>query len=58
MANYSKNKFEYADESQVAYARTQETKPQSSRRGHYGRSGQRPLGTNGIHRRRNKRWSW
>lgn len=58
MASYSKDRFENEEENQVTYGgRSQATKARSSRRPHYGR-GQRPSGTNGIHRRRNKRWSW
>ncbi len=50
----------YADEPeyQADYERQERVKPRRSNRPNYARNGSRPAAQSGIHRRRNKRWSW
>jgi hypothetical protein len=46
---------------QADYQRTtadSSTKPKRERRSNYSRRGTRPAGFNGVHRRRQKRWTW
>jgi len=50
----SDNSFEY----QVDKRRGDQSKDSSSKRPQYARGAGRPGAFNGIHRRRNKRWSW
>ncbi len=59
-ANYSEsskfeNDFQYQVDKQRGVA---DGRPVRSRRPQYSRSSSRPGAFNGIHRRRNKRWSW
>ncbi len=58
MSDYSNNKYEYEREFQVEYDRYQPVRNQhNSARPNY-RTKRRPSGFNGIHRRRQKRWTW
>ena len=55
--------FEYRDEQALDYRanfgrRPASSKTPKSRRAQYGRTGNAPTSHNGIHRRRNKRFSW
>ena len=53
--NYeSSNSFEY----QVDKRRGDDSKESRGKRPQYARGAGRPGAYNGIHRRRNKRWSW
>ena len=53
--NYeSSNSFEY----QVDKSRGRDSEESRSKRPQYARGAGRPGAFNGIHRRRNKRWSW
>jgi len=42
----------------IVYARREQNRETQMRRHSYERRGARPSSTNGIHRRRNKRFSW
>ncbi len=50
--------YEYEQDNQADYGRSEKSSRHESRRPRYARSGARPAVSNGIHRRRNKRWSW
>lgn len=52
--------YEFAQDNQMEYGRDEKSRRSTSRRPKYSRSGARPAvsNSNGIHRRRNKRWSW
>ncbi len=51
--------YEYDQDSQMEYGRGEKSSNRTStRRPKYSRLGARPAVCNGIHRRRNKRWSW
>lgn len=52
--------YEYSQESQMEYGRggKSSSRTTTTSRPKYSRTGARPAVSNGIHRRRNKRWSW
>ena len=53
-ANYQEQEFDY----KADYQRAAKTTPSSKRRASYARSNRPVVSHNGIHRRRNKRFSW
>ena len=55
-SNYQEHEFDY----QADYRRgsTSKSRPSSKRRASYSRSNRSAVSHNGIHRRRNKRFSW
>jgi hypothetical protein len=53
-SNYQDQEFDY----QADYRRATKTTPTSKRRANYSRSNRPVVSHNGIHRRRNKRFSW
>jgi len=57
MSDYTSVHQEYERESQVDYSQTQRGRRFRASRPLY-RTKSRPTGHSGIHRRRQKRWSW
>jgi hypothetical protein len=58
MSDYANQRNEYEREFEVDYGRFEPSRNQGrSARPNY-RAKRRPTGFNGIHRRRQKRWSW
>jgi hypothetical protein len=53
-SNYQEQDFDY----QADYRRAAKTKPSSKRSIRYSRSNRPVVSHNGIHRRRNKRFTW
>ena len=52
--DYQEQEFDY----KANYQRAAKTKPSSKRSVHYARSNRPVVSHNGIHRRRNKRFTW
>lgn len=58
MSDYSNSKHDYEREFHVEYGNSQPNRDkQSAARPNY-RTKRRPSGFNGLHRRRQKRWTW
>lgn len=57
MSDYTSISQDYERESKADYSQTQQGRRFRSSRPHY-RTKSRPVGHNGMHRRRQKRWSW
>jgi hypothetical protein len=53
--NYQDNEFDYQVEFRRSAAKETTSRP---RRAHYGRANKPAVSHNGIHRRRNKRFTW